>query len=70
MTDLADVTGEAGFKRDAVRIQLQVDEDLLDVDASWTSDGRGGGRRGSNPQLQPWEGAGPFLNSGVRDNRL
>jgi len=28
------------------------------------------GRRGSNPQLQPWEGDGPFLYSGVPDNRL
>ena len=27
------------------------------------------GRRGSNPQLQPWEGAGPLLNSTMRDNR-
>ena len=26
--------------------------------------------RGSNPQLQPWEGTVPFLNSGVPDNRL
>ena len=25
------------------------------------------GRRGSNPQLQPWEGDGPILNSSVRD---
>ena len=40
------------------------------VDASWTFDGRGGGRRGSNPQLQPWEGASPFLNSIAGDNRL
>jgi len=40
------------------------------VDASWTSDGRGGGRRGSNPQLQPWEGAVPFLNSRVTVSHL
>ncbi len=31
------------------------------VDASWTSHGRGDGRRVSNPQVQPWEGDGLFL---------
>jgi hypothetical protein len=35
--------------------------DARGMHVSWTSDGRSRGRRGSNPQLQPSEGDGPFF---------
>jgi hypothetical protein len=57
--------------RAAAALSPHLDERLMH--GAWTSHGRlmnGGGRRGSNPQLQPWEGAGPFLNSRESDNRL
>jgi len=54
-------------RRDSWRIWMRGNG--YSVFTSAVAEGRSG-RRGSNPQLQPWEGDGPFLYSGVPDNRL